>query len=103
MHQQRQRLDVQDDVGDIFQNAGDRAEFMQHAFDLDRCDGRALQRRQQDPPKRIAERQTKTALQRLDDHRRLAFRVGARFGDEAFRLNKFGPVFLNHFVRPQQS
>ena len=42
-HPQRNLLDVEDDVGDVFTHAGERAEFVQHILDLDRGDGRALQ------------------------------------------------------------
>jgi hypothetical protein len=58
-------LDVQDDVGDIFANAGNRRELVQHAVDLDSRHGRALKRRQEDATQRVAERQAKATLERL--------------------------------------
>jgi hypothetical protein len=42
-HLDRDGLDVEHDVGDVLAHAGDRAELMQHAVDLDRGDRRALQ------------------------------------------------------------
>ncbi len=44
VHAQRQLLDVQDNVDDVFADAFDGREFMHHAVDLDGGDGRALQR-----------------------------------------------------------
>ena len=46
MHAQRQLLDIQDDVDDIFAHALKRGEFMHDTVNLHRCHGRALQRRQ---------------------------------------------------------
>ena len=67
MHAQRDLLHVEHDVGDVFAHARDGGEFVQHALDLDRGDGRALQRRQQHAAQRIAERQAEAALQRFGD------------------------------------
>jgi hypothetical protein len=50
---------------------------VQPALDLDRGDGGALERRQQDAPQRIAERQPEAALERLGDEGRLAAGVAA--------------------------
>ena len=46
---------------------------MQHAVDMDRLHGRALQRRQQDAAQRVAERHAEAALERLGDHGRQRF------------------------------
>jgi hypothetical protein len=43
---------------------------MQHAVDLHRCHGSALQRGQQDAAQRVAEGQAETALERLGDQGR---------------------------------
>jgi hypothetical protein len=40
---------------------------MEHAVDLDRCDGCALERGEEDPAERIAESHSEAALQRLGD------------------------------------
>ena len=42
VHLERNLLQVEDDVGGVFDHAGDRTEFVQHAFDADGGDGRAL-------------------------------------------------------------
>ncbi len=44
-HLERDLLDVEDDVGDIFAHAGQRREFVQDILDLDRGDSGALERR----------------------------------------------------------
>ena len=89
-------LDVEDDVGDVLAHARDRGEFVQHAVDLHRGDGRALQRRQQHAAQRVAERQAEAALERLGDERRHALRVIAGRDFELVRLDQFLPVLLDH-------
>ena len=42
VHAQANLLDVQDDIGDVFKNAMNRGEFMLHADDLHRYEGRTL-------------------------------------------------------------
>ena len=75
---QRDLLDVEDDVGDVLAHAGDRRELVQHAVDMHRGDGGALQRRQQHAAQRVAERQAEAALERLGDDRGETLRVAAR-------------------------
>jgi hypothetical protein len=48
-------LDVQDDLGDVFLDAGDRRELLVHVADLDAGDRGALERGQEDAPERVAE------------------------------------------------
>ena len=50
---------------------------MQHAVDVHGLHGGALQRRQQNPPQRVAKRHAEAALQRLRNDGRDATRVGA--------------------------
>ena len=57
---------VQHDVGDVLHHARDRRELVQHAADLHRRDRRALERRQQHAPQRVAERQPEAALEALE-------------------------------------
>ncbi len=59
------RLDVEDDVGDVLAHARDRRELVQHAVDLDGGHGRALERGQQHAAQRVAERHAEAALERL--------------------------------------
>ena len=96
MHAQRDLLHVEHDVGDVFAHALDGREFVQHALDLDRGDGGALQRRQQHAAQRIAQRQAEAALQRFGGDGGDAARIMTGFGLELLRLDQFLPVFLKH-------
>ena len=69
---------------------------MQHALDLDRGDGGALQRRQQHAAQRVAERQAEAALERFGRDGGLLARFMARFDAELLRLDQFLPVLLKH-------
>jgi hypothetical protein len=50
---------------------------VQHALDLDRGDGGALERRQQHAAQAVAEREAEAALERFGDERGLAPAVAA--------------------------
>src|SRR2546422_466601 len=58
-------LDVKNDVGDVFGDAGNRGEFVQDALDFDGDDGSTRQRGQQDPTQRIADSRAEPTLERL--------------------------------------
>jgi hypothetical protein len=77
LHLERDLLHVEDEVGDVLADSGEAAELVQHALDADRGHRGALERRQQHPPQRVAERQPEAALQRLGDEGRAAARVAA--------------------------
>jgi hypothetical protein len=70
-------LDVQDDLGDVFLDAGDRRELLVDIADLERRDRGPFQRRQEDAPERVAEGDALAGLQRAD----LVLRVRADFLD----------------------
>src|SRR5690606_2942894 len=83
----------------IFTNARDRRELVQNAVDLHCRNGSTAQRRQQNATERIAQRQTKTAFERLGNKNRLSTALGAELN--LVRLNQFLPVFLDHgFILP---
>src|SRR5690242_8030707 len=66
---------------------------MEHAFDLDRGDGCALQRAQKHAAERVAEGHSEAALQRLGDENRTAARIaGALLALQRVRLLQFLPV-----------
>ena len=96
MHAQRDLLHVEHDVGDVLAHARDGGEFVQHALDLDRGDGGALQRRQQHAAQRVAERQAEAALQRFGGDGGGTARIMTGFDLELLRLDQFLPVFLKH-------
>ena len=96
LHLDRDVLDVEDDVGHVLAHAGDRGEFMQHAVDMNRGDGRALQRGQQD----AAQARCRASVPKprsSGSATRVAARVVVAGRDlELVRLDQFLPVLLNH-------
>ena len=62
---ERNLLQVQDDVGRIFNDAGDGLELVQHAFDADGGDGSAFDGREQRAAQRVADGGTEAALKGL--------------------------------------
>ena len=100
LHADGNRLDVQDDVGDIFAYTGDRGEFMQYTVNLHGGDGRTLQRRQQNATQGIAQGQAKATLKRLGDEGRDMAGIHTRLHIELGGLNQVLPVFLDHVGCP---
>ena len=70
-------LQVEDDVGDVLAHTRQRRELVQDALDAHRGDRRALQRRQQDPPQRVADGGAEAALERLADELAVGRRRGS--------------------------
>src|SRR5581483_8632746 len=56
---------VEDNIGRIFDHAGNRLKLVQHAFNLDRSDGCALDRGKQHAAQRVADGGAKSALKGL--------------------------------------
>ncbi len=96
IHPQIDAFDVEDDVGHVFEHAGQRGKFVQYALDLHRSDRRPLQRRHQHPPQRISQRQTEPAFQWLGDDRGDALGVVARLNRQLFRFDQCLPISLKH-------
>jgi hypothetical protein len=96
VHAQGDRLHVEHDVGHVLAHTRDRGELVQDSVDLDAGHRRALERGQQDPAKRVAERQAESALQRLGHDLRQALGIVARLNVELVRLDQFRPVLLQH-------
>ena len=86
-------LEVQDDVGDVFLDARDGRELVQHAVDADAGDGRARDGRQQGAAQRVAERVAEAGLERLDDEPRPV--VGDRLFGEGGTLCDQHVYFLS--------
>ena len=59
-------LQIQDDLGHVFDHARQGRELVQHAVDPHGGDGRALQRGEQHAPQRVSQRHAEAALQGLD-------------------------------------
>ena len=87
-HLERNLLQVQDDVGGVFDNARDGAEFVIHAFDADRGDGGAFDARKQHAAQRIADGGTETALERLGGELPVTLRQGLGVSDQTFGFLK---------------
>jgi hypothetical protein len=62
-----QALDVEDDLGDVLLDPGDRGELVQHAVDADAGDRGAGDARQQGATQGVAEGVAEAGLERLDD------------------------------------
>jgi hypothetical protein len=75
---ERNLLQVQDDVGRVLYNAGDRLELVQHALDANGGDSSAFDRRKKGAAKRVADRRTEATLKRLSG--KLAVLVCKCFG-----------------------
>src|SRR5215467_16353022 len=58
-------FEVEDDVGRVLNDAGDRLELMQHTFDPHSSHGRAFNRRQQHAPQGVADGGAEPAFERL--------------------------------------
>ena len=65
-----QTFDVQDDLGDVFIDTGDRRELMQHAVNAQTRNGRTGDAREQSATKGVAQGVAKARLEGLDDEPR---------------------------------
>ena len=72
MHLEANFLEVQDDIGHIFEDPGNGRKLVQNAINFDTGDGRALERRKEDPPQGIAQSDAEAPFQRFT----LEFAVG---------------------------
>ena len=102
VHTQRHSLHVQHHIRDVFTNTGNGRELMQDTFDLNRCHGRALKRREENATQRISEGQPETTLEWFCNDGCLTRRVQSARDIELVRLDQFGPVLLKHiaFLKP---
>jgi hypothetical protein len=62
---ERDLFEVEDDVRHVLDDALERRELMENAFDADGGDGRPFNGREQDAAKRVADRRTEATLERL--------------------------------------
>ena len=66
VERERQRLEVADDLVDVFDDAGDGLVLVHDAVDAEAPHGGAAQRREQHATHRVAERVSEAALERLE-------------------------------------
>ena len=81
-HLERNLLQVQDDVGGVFDHAGDGAELVGHAFDAHGRDGRAFNRAQQHAAQAVADGGAESALERLGGEHAVTLGERFRIGDQ---------------------
>jgi hypothetical protein len=93
VHADRDLLEVQQHVHDVFLHALDRGVLVQHAVDLDLGDRRPGQRRQQHATKRVAERVAEAPLERFDDDARMTRTLRGHLHDA--RLQKLSDGSLH--------
>jgi hypothetical protein len=78
-------LQVEHDLDDIFEDAGDGAELVLNAADLHGGDGGALQRGEQDAAQGVADRVTVTLVEGFGDELRVGVGGGGLVANEAIR------------------
>jgi hypothetical protein len=97
-----ERLDVQDNVGDVLHHAFNRRELVLSVVNLDLRDRAALEAREQNPPQAVPDRRAEAALERLGNE--LAVGAGERRGiaDHLTGQLKSTPTNM-HFSSPPTS
>src|SRR5581483_9698831 len=97
---ERHLLQVEDEIGRVFNHSGDGLKLVQHAFDFDRGDGRALDRGEQHAPQRIADGGAEAAFEGLRPE--AAVLVAERLGvyREALGFLKNFPKNHDSLLRP---
>jgi hypothetical protein len=92
---QRQRFNVQDNVGYVFTYACDGGELVQNAINLNGGHCGTSQGGQENTAQRVTQSSTKTTLEWLRDDRSLTERFITRCDIESRRLNQVRPVTLH--------
>src|SRR5437899_382373 len=94
-------LEVENNVGGVFDHARNRAELVVHAFDLDRRDGRPFDRAQQDAPQAVADGGSESALKRLRRELAKPVRQSLGVGNQSLGFLKALEHRLNSLFRIQ--
>src|SRR5450755_794636 len=81
-------FEVKNDVGGVFDHAGDGAEFMLHALDADRRDGRAFDGAEEDAAQAIADGGAEAGLKRLGGKHAIPLGESFGIGNQSFRFLK---------------
>ena len=87
-------LEIQDDVGGVFDYAGDRLKLVQYAFDLYGGYGRAFNRRKQRAPQRVADGGAEAALKRLSAELAVLLGERLRIHCKTFRFLESSPKHI---------
>src|SRR5437763_13116279 len=91
-------LEVEDDVRGILDDAGDRREFVQNAFDLHGGDRRALNRTEQRTAQSVTDGGAPTALKRLRGEAPVLLGQRLEIRREVLRLLKTFPHLCSFFL-----
>ena len=95
-----QALDVEDDVGDVLDDAGDGGDFVLHALDLDARDGAAFQAGEEHAPQTVADGHAEAAFERLGDE--FAVGIGQSLAFAGQPVGQFQPTpFDTHEDSPR--
>src|SRR5690606_32091170 len=92
VHAQTQRLDVEDDVGDVLHDTGDRGELVECTLDPHGSHCGTLERAQQDATKAIAQRDPVAPLERLARELSVACAEALPLGFQLLGPNEVAPV-----------
>ena len=98
VHLDRDLLQVEDDVGHVLDAPRQRGKLVQDPVDLDRGDRRSLDRREQHPPQRVADRGAEAAFERLRVE--LSVRRRERLGLEVEPLRFLKSLPQSHLLPP---
>ena len=93
-----QELDVQDQVGDVVDHAGDRRELVLDALDLDLGDRAALQAGEQDPPQAVADGVAEAAFEGLDVELAEGVGQGLAVADDPAGQFEATPTNTHHYL-----
>jgi len=77
-------FEVENDVGDIFNDAVHRGKLVHGSVDLDGADGRAFQGGKQHAPQRVSNRVSVAGFKRLGDKFRVSLRRGCVLSGQPF-------------------
>ena len=92
VHAKTHFLEIQDHVRDVFEYALHGRELVKDAVETNTRNGRALQRRQQDPAQCVAEGHAKTTLQRLTTETRIDIGTAFFVDFKSARADQFAPI-----------
>ena len=104
MKLQAHALQVQNDIGHVFLDPGDRGELMENPVKFYGKNGCPLDGGEQDPPECISQGCAETAFQRLTTEFPIKSGMGRFIDIDSFRLNQTAPVSLhNSFPCPSDT
>ncbi len=95
---ERHRLQVENQIRGVLDNAGERAEFMEDAFHLERGNGSAFHGGKQHATERVSDRDGKAALEGLGDERTVLIGQRVEVNLESLRSLEPGPEHIRDLL-----